>query len=265
MTTYSVLDRLAAARPDNLTTDERDAILASVVSSTPGLDGAPPTPATWREQQRAQRRRVALGGLAAAVMVAVAAGVPLALSSGTHGSGPEVKLASYSFRLPSGYHRAQDAVVTCGAANIVSWPAGSFASTGQLRNQVNGQPLEPGVVSAANAAGGCVSLALVGPFTPGGPLTPTVAGIGGPVAPAGTPAPQAVQIDSYSALLGSTPVEVLTSPAQTAISGQGTPSNELVLDVTIPVANGQVDDLLLSSTELTAPALEAIASQGLDS
>jgi hypothetical protein len=253
---------LADAQP-RLDLDARRRILARVLAAptTAADDLAVPEPG---RSPGARRHRT----VAAAAAVVVGAAVVVPLEFGPRGptpssTGTEIHLASYTFRLPSGYralrqddHRpAARALSSCHPGVIATFPVGSTVPS------FDDKPDEPGVVSAANAAGGCISMALIGPFTPGGPETPTIAGVGGPNDTA-EPASQAIRVGPYQALVGSWKMlgwSTQGTPAPAPWNGE----TELVVDVSLPEPGGQVDNLVVTSTELSQSALIALVRSGL--
>lgn len=257
MTKTTSFDRLSAVKP-SLAQVQREAVLSRIVASPRGATEPPwATSGQLRYGHPNRRREIATVG--AVVAIAAGTGVPLAFSAAGHATSTEVHLASYSFKLPGRYHQAQSAVGACQPGFLVTWPAGTFDSPKQMLGLVNGHPDEPGIVSAASTAGGCISMALVGPYAPGGPEVPTVEGIGGPLWH-GT-APQQVQVGQYQALLGSFTMPDLKPGGAPMPPSAG--QTLTVLEVTVPAAGGQVQDLVATSTQLSEQALVSMVAQGL--
>jgi hypothetical protein len=111
-------------------------------------------------RRRTPRRRAYLVA-AAAVLIAVAAtAIPLVLGGGTSSAAPVLKLASYSFRLPTQYRLTSATTSACSVPLVVSFPSSGGQGT------PTSPSYGPNVAAAASAAGGCISMVLVPPYTP---------------------------------------------------------------------------------------------------
>jgi hypothetical protein len=199
-----------------------------------------------------RRRSRVLGGLAA-LAVGTAVAVPVAIETSNTAGQTSLRLSSYSLKLPARYKLAAFVSTPCQPLLVVEYlPGEPEASVSQAD--------EPAVASAVNSAGGCVAMALVGPYVPGGPQTPTIDGIGG-----GQVAPdhhlgQPVQVGSYRALLGSVYIQ--------GANAQGVPwpdngTTQPVLDVTIPAAGEQVENLVIVAVGLSPAQLVSLVSSNL--
>lgn len=197
----------------------------------------------------ARRRR----GRAVGAMVAgtVAAGAAIVLTAGGAGSpapSPQLRLASFRLRLPEhsqvlapGSHRCLPA--------IVMYPNVYFPSGGPPN------PTEPAIVSAVTGDGGCVSVLLTSPFTPGSSEAPT------PFMDEQSAKP--IQIGSYQGTAG--PATWIGSDM--SYQGIAIPSGttQSILSLEVPAAGGQLEDLVFAAEGVSEQQLISIVSSGLTS
>lgn len=199
-----------------------------------------------RSRQRARwlgRRRGVLAGAAAVIVAAAGTAIPLSLGGG--GSAPAtpvLQLASYSLRLPTRYHLTS--AVTSGCNPMVMWASppgdggGSDATTPDYAS---------GDVAAATAAGGCLSMVLAAPYTP----------------TASQPDPEAITSQAEPERVGPYNAYIRTgSLYYLPQTGQYGPV-ETSLYVEIPLANGEMQDLVVGAEGLSQSQLLALVANGL--
>ena len=195
----------------------------------------------------ARRRRVRMVG--AMVALTVVAGAAIVLTAGGAGSrvgSPQLRLASFKLRLPRhsqvlapGSHRCLPAMVMYPSTSV---PRGGPAN-----------PTEPAIVSAVTADGGCISVLLTSPFTPGSSGAPT------PFMDEQSAKP--VQIGSYRGTAG--PATWIGSDM--SYKGIAIPSGTVqsIISLEVPVAAGQVEDLVFAAEGVSEQQLTSIVSSGL--
>jgi hypothetical protein len=195
----------------------------------------------------ARRRRVrALGAM---VAVTVVVGAAIALTAGGAGSpapSQQLQLASFKLRLPEhsrvlapGSHRCLPA--------MVMYPSTSVPNGGPAN------PTEPAIVSAVTADGGCISVLLTSPFTPGSSGAPT------PFMDEQSAKP--VQIGSYQGTAG--PATWIGSDM--SYKGIAIPSGttQSIISLDVPAAGGQLEDLVFAAEGVSEQQLISIVSSGL--
>lgn len=211
-----------------------------------------------------RRRRVHLAAAASALVAAAAAtAIPLSLgagspaaSRGTKGAAPVMQLASYRLRLPANYRLMAVITSDCHPYLLFKPPT----------NPWNGAMPGPSsfaseVASVASAAGECVFMALLPPYTP-------TAAIPNPEQVTLSGAEQ-VQVGQYQAWVGTTtandaahaPAEgdaIVKPGGQTQVLG-----DETMLYVEIPLAGGQAQDLVVGASGLTQSQLASLVANGL--
>jgi hypothetical protein len=97
---------------------------------------------------------------------------------------------------------------------------------------------------------------LVGPYKPGGPEAPTITGIGG----ASTAlVAEPVKVGANHALLGSFQAQVQRTGGTQVFYAVKEP----VLDVIVPAADGQVENLVITSVGMSPPALLSLVAGNL--
>jgi hypothetical protein len=137
------------------------------VQPRPGLADA----AIARRRSTRRRAGAGVGGLGAAA--AVSAGVVLALGSGAAPARlghSELHLAAYRFALPQDATTVAATPAACAlGAGVVVYPHVTASNASQIG--VSG-PSQPAIANAVTGQGGCVSMALTNPYTPGSDLTP---------------------------------------------------------------------------------------------
>jgi hypothetical protein len=186
------------------------------------------------------RRRVRLVGAASAVMLASIA-LPLSLSAGNSqprtSRGVELRLASYSMRLPTGFRRVSSTTSPCRANDL---PFALTPIPGALPSSTD----QPGIVSAADGADGCVSMLITPPYAAASAPTdgPMLLGDGF----------QPVQVGSYQAWIASEPA-----------FGPGWQGIVVALDVRLPAADSQDQEFMIYAVGLSQAQLISIVSTGL--
>jgi hypothetical protein len=198
-------------------------------------------------RRRAGQLKARLGGSAAAVAAAAAvAGVLISSVGGFKPLRPaRLQLAGYSFQLPAGAH----AVAATPAACAIGAGVGYAPGTGEGVSSTS----QPAITQAVTSSGGCVSMLLTEPYTPGAANAPS------------EPFPivdqHQVQIGSDSATVGTYQVV----GRDMTFNGVAVPSGteHLALNVEIPAAGGQVQDLNIAAAGISEQQLVAIASSGL--
>ena len=198
---------------------------------------------------RAARRRarlaagVATGALVLVVgLVVLMSGRPAPLA---HTSQTQLRLASYTFKLPAGAHAVPATPSACAlGAGVIYLPGpGEGASRAD----------QPPIASAVTSAGGCVSMILTNPYVAGAPNAPE------------EPFPaidkQSVQIGSYIGTLGT--YEIIGSDM--TINGVPIPSGtqQVVLNLQIPAQGGEIRDLQVAAAGITEQQLVSIVTSGL--
>lgn len=227
---------------------------AIAVESTPSRQERVSAPVPIRARHALSRRTYLAG--AAAVMIAVVA-VVLPLSLGTHAPAatrvtkraePVLELASYRLRLPSTYRLTSATAPQCSVGVTFSvpestpWTGVRSASASPVQTPAYASDM----TAAANAEGGCVTLALAPPYTP----TPA-----NPDPEAGTlENTPPVQVGPYEGRVGTwTSFE---KPSDVA-------SQQASLYVEIPIGGGQTRDLVVSANNLSESALISLVANGL--
>lgn len=193
-----------------------------------------------------RRRRSRMAAVAGAVAIAAAIALPALLTGAGVSAGPQMRLASFRLRLPAHARiLAPDAHVCLPA--VVMYP-----ST-QVPNGGPANPAEPAITSAVTADGGCLSVFLTAPYTPGGNEVPS------PFIDVQSEKP--VRVSSYAGVLGPFTWIGRDMSYQGFQIPNGTQQSVLALHV--PVAGGQ-DELLVFAAEHIAPqALLSIVRSGL--
>jgi hypothetical protein len=208
-------------------------------------------------RRRSTRRRagVGAGGLGAAA--AVSAGVVIALGSGSSPARlghSELHLAAYKFALPRDATTAAATPAACALGTFVTYPNDPDQSPDRPGVGASA-PDQPAISSAVTGQGGCVSMLITDPYTPGSDLTPS------PAFPELNTSP--IMVDGDSGTIGTQ--EFLGGENDT-INGvhvpSGTTDNELTL--TIPAADGQDQLLVVTAAGISQSELQSIVVSGLD-
>lgn len=199
-----------------------------------------------RHARQRRRARAAQGAGALAALTAAAALVVVLATGGTAAPrAQQLTLASFKLRLPARSHVLAPGSHVCLPA-VVMYPSTNVPSSGPAN------PAEPQVASAAMADGGCVSVLLTAPFTPGSADAPT---------PFNDIDAQPVQIAGYDGTIGTATWTGGDMTYQGITIPDGTTQSELTLKV--PAAHGQVEDLLFAAEGLSRQQLVSIVSSGL--
>ena len=182
--------------------------------------------------------------LAAAAAVAIA--VPLAIGWGSRpaAAGPVLRLASYSFQLPAGYQLPAAAAAPCHVTVTALLPWDPNA------NDRRGPPGQTAMQAAASAAGGCIAAMLAPPYTP-------TAAVPDPEAPVDGAHP--VQVGRYHGVIVHSPVLVFSVARFRA--ARHYLFTELF--VPLPAGSGEMRDLVIGASRLSASELIKIAATGL--
>jgi hypothetical protein len=203
----------------------------------------------WAPQ--AQRAPIWRARLMAGTVVAVAAGVTVALAFGaaTGTTGVRLRLASYSLRLPSGFHLSLDQRTVCELTNPLVLPV--------LPNVGGGGG--PPRTMAVGPGGECVVMAFL------------ERAIGAGTAPARVVAnPKPVMVNGHKGLIGT---KAVRGSYDVQPAGNGGPFQKIaglhklnetlvVLTLSVPVAN-HVGDLAILEHGLSEKRLLNIVSSGL--
>ena len=208
-----------------------------------------PDPRLYERVLAGHARHRRARGVGAMVAVAVVAGAAIVLTGGgadSPASRPQLQLASFKLRLPEhsqvlapGSHRCLPA--------MVMYPSTSVPSGGPAN------PTEPAIVSAVTADGGCISVLLTSPFTPGSSGAPT------PFMDEQSAKP--VQIGSYQGTAG--PATWIGSDM--SYKGIAIPSGttQSIVSLAVPRAGGQLEDLVFAAEGVSEQQLISIVSSGL--
>lgn len=188
-------------------------------------------------------------GAVGAVALAAATGiaVPLALGGGSAAvaSGAKIRLDSYTFTMPAGYHPARRPCLLGIGIHIPHIVSGGKGISG-----IGLPKVPPQMRAAASTDGGCVGLMLSPAYRPK-PGSPDPYAIGG----------SPVLVGGHKALLYDVPA------AQRGPGGKLVPLRPGIFDlfVLVPTRGGKVRDLVIGSDNLTKRQLIAIAASGLSS
>jgi hypothetical protein len=195
----------------------------------------------------ARRRRVrTVGAMVALAVVAGAAIVVTAGGAGTPAPSPQLRLASFKLSLPEhsqvlapGSHRCLPA--------MLMYPGTSVPSGGPAN------PTEPAIVSAVTADGGCISVLLTSPFTPGSSGAPT------PFMDEQSAKP--VQIGSYPGTSG----PATWTGSNMSYKGIAIPSGttQSMISLQVPAGDRQVADLVFAAEGVPEQQLISSVSSGL--
>jgi hypothetical protein len=194
-----------------------------------------------------RRRRYTSASLSGVLLAAVGAATALVLAGGS-AARPELKLASFRLRLPARAHVTPLGSHVCLPA-MVMYPSTQVPSGGPAN------PTEPRVASGVTAAGGCVSVLLTAPFTPGSNQVPT------PFMDEQSAEP--VQVGAYAGTLG----PATWTGGSMTYDGYSIPDGTVqsVLSLRVPAGGGQVEDLVFAAEKISAPQLLSIVRAGLRS
>lgn len=201
------------------------------------------------------RRPVVRGALTAGALGAAAA-LGLVISglstsapprpTARHGATTVLRLASYRLQLPGDYRLTAAATSDCPSLGV-SYSQPASTQPGRSTSSPADVPQYASqVATQANAEGGCIAMVLAPPYTP----------------TAASPDPeatnlvnaQAVQVGPYQGLAGTSTLVAKPSGAETTLEW---------LHVEIPLAGGQQQDLVVSSTGLSQSALVTLVAHGL--
>jgi hypothetical protein len=214
---------------------------------------APVTGVDSSRKGRVSRGRLHVVSAVVAIAAAAAAvAIPLSLGSTKppterviESAAPVMALDGYRLRLPSDYRLTAANMSNC------SPPGVAFVSPTSGPPRTSASPADvPGYASqtevAANADGGCLSMVLAPPYTPTGT---------NPDPEAGTfEVEQPVQVGRYEGRAGAWYSVSKPSGART---------EEQSLYVQIPIAGGQVQDLVVSANGLSESELISVVANGL--
>ena len=206
-------------------------------------------------RRRAGRRRARLSGVGGVIAALAVAAVLTFGRSGTPAQTQlgqsRLRLASYTFKLPRRAHAVSATPAACAIGAVVTYnaaPGGSPSS-----------PQQPTIAQAVTANGGCVSMLLTAPYTPGGANAPSEAF---PVLDQ-----HPVQIGPYTGTVGT--AEVVGSgsngSSDLTINGVSVPSGTThqFLTLHLPAKGGQIQDLQVAVAGISEQQLVAIVSSGL--
>ena len=197
-------------------------------------------------QVRRERRRKRIGCAGLGTGIIAAAALVVALVS-SHSPRPvELRFASYAFRLPSGSRVAASTPAACAfPVGFVYTPApGESAS----------DATQPAVANAVTSAGGCVTMLLSNPYTPGADNAPQTA--------------MSAALDQHAVTIASDPGTIGTYVLDGSdMSSDGVPipsgTEKIVLTLHLPADDGQTQDLQVSAAGISEQQLISIVSSGL--
>lgn len=184
----------------------------------------------------------------------MAAAVTAAVVVATSGSNTATRLgsrtaqlASYRFALPRDTTGVAASATDCALRATVVFP--NATSTAQIGAS---DPSQPAVASAILGDGGCVSMLLTDPYTPGG---------------AGQPVPAFPVLDSSSVSIAGDQGTIGTYEFMgDATNGNGVSLNgakNVELTLQIPAANNQMQMLLVAAAGVDESELQSIVASGL--
>jgi hypothetical protein len=207
-------------------------------------------------RRRSTRRRagIGVGGLGAAA--AVSAGVVLAFGSGAAPARlghSELHLAAYRFALPRDATTDAATPAACALGAAVAHPNDPDQTTDEPGTGVSAAD-QPAIASAVTGQGGCVSMLLTDPYTPGSDLSPA------PLLEEPDASP--ITVDGDSGTLGTQEFQGSGWDGQGTLIPNGTTNNELTL--TIPAADGQDQMLVVTAAGVSQSELESIVASGLN-
>ncbi|HEY5399300.1 MAG TPA: hypothetical protein VIL16_28350 [Trebonia sp.] len=262
------------ARGERIESDEAAALkslLSEASTVAAGSDARPPAPLIEADLARARassarRRRARRGAGACTVLTAAAATIavvalaqpahhpnhPQPISNATNGAAPVMRLASYSLRLPRDYRLTAEATSDCPPLDVAFMrpeptapmhPADRATATASRADVPQYASLD---ATQAHPRGGCIGMVLAPPYTPTAASTdPESAGLAGA---------RAVLVGRYAGRAGSSTLFAQPSDVRSTLEW---------LYVEIPLADGQHQDLVVSSTGLSQSSLIALIANGL--
>jgi hypothetical protein len=202
---------------------------------------------------RMVNRRLTAGVAATVAAAAAAITVPLAAAGGSPSvaAGPVMRLAPYTFQLPTGYKLTAATSASCHAFAIVAFPGRLHAK--DVRNPSS----ETAMKAAASASGGCIVAVLAPTYAPTAAM-PDPEAPGPPVRP--------VQVGRYHGVITRTSFLVTTTDKK-GIEHGFTPGWHSITElfVRLPAAGGKMRDLVVGASRLSESALIRIAANGLSS
>ena len=202
---------------------------------------------------RAGHRGLATAATASVALVATGVAVPLAVHA-NEGTTTTLRLTSYSLRLPARYQEVRAGSVLCNPLALFAY----VPTPGGTPPGPPTRPAEPGIVSAADQAGACVSIGMNAPYTPGAPGATFIA-----TRPRVT---EPVHVSRYQGWVGTwTWTGSGLNGGDMVVDGVPTPSGstEEILDLTVPASDDRVQDLTVAATGVTAAELVLMVSAGL--
>jgi hypothetical protein len=210
-------------------------------------------------RRRSMRRRAGVGTGGLGVAAAVSAGAVLALGSGTAQparvrlDGPRLHLAAYHFALPKDASPVAATPAACAIPASVVYPGDAPPSDVGATSAS-----EPAIANAVTSAGGCLSMTITNAYTPGSADAPT---------PAFMFAKSPITVDGDTGDVGTQ--ELIGRDANggpLTINGVTVPSGttDNALDLEIPVADGQVQMLLVTAAGVSQSELQSIVASGLN-
>ncbi len=203
-------------------------------------------------KEHEDRLRPSRRGLVASfAILALAAAIVVPLTVGGSTGRPHVekgavlRLASYAFRLPSGYRQTK-AATHCYV--VFGSPGGAPGN----EPPTSSQPLPPyqsGIEAAVSASGGCVVMQLAPPYIP----------------TRAHPDPEAKAYDLHPVRVASYRGLIVTGHQICRLANGSPCPEETLLYVEIPVSRGRVQDLAVGARGLSQSTLIRIMAKGLAS
>jgi len=208
--------------------------LEHAIAAETALRSPAETPSSGRRcRVPRSHRRAYLAWAAASIVAAAGVAVPLSLGAGSPAvsranvsGAPVMQIGSYRLRLPSSYRLTS-------------------ADASGCQPFVVAKSSDSQVVHAANASDKCLYMETLPPYTPSGGGDPDTSSL---------PDEQKVKVNQYDAQVGTTP------PASV---GGSAVAETTTLYVEVPVAGGQIQDLVVSAAGLSPTALVTLVAKGL--
>lgn len=198
-------------------------------------------------RRHAGRFRSRLTASAATAVAGLAVLLAGAIPGAHAGHDARLQLAGYSFTLPNGSREVPASPAACAIGAGVIYTPGPGEGAGNAD--------QPAIANAVTAGGGCVSMLLTDPYTPGAGNAPSE--------PFPVVDQHQVQIGTDTGTIGTYKVvgENMTFNGTPVPTG----TEHLELNLQIPASDGQVQDLQVAAAGLSEQQLVTIVTSGLAS